>query len=132
MQCTFISGHNEQCRSHPESLHQHEIMWHIYTHRSHTSSSFPRYSVAQVADWSSLSSIPALLLSDISSAKVSSSSSRKFQMTHEVIYLRWIKFLLFSRVNVNVTGTWLMEGCSDTTASHCTCIILLINNRSSV
>lgn len=42
------------------------------THCSHTSS-YPRCTVTQVADCSSWSSVPALLLSDISSVEVSSS-----------------------------------------------------------
>ena len=58
------------------------------THSSHTSSSSsPRCTVTQVADCSSWSSIPALLLSDISSVQVSSSSSRK---------IRWLTRLFTS------------------------------------
>ncbi len=80
------------------------------THRSHTSSSssYPRCTTAQVADCSSWSSIPALLLSDISSTEVSSSSSRK---------ARWLTRLFTSDgshwdfyVTANVSGM-LMGGC---------------------
>lgn len=50
-----------------------------YTHIAHTLPPPPPPPATQVADWSSRSNIPALLLSDISSAEVFSSSSRKIR-----------------------------------------------------